>query len=536
MGGRGAAARGTRPVPAAGRGVPLGHDPRAQPLYRPAQCARRIHPSDIELAGDGHRAAHLLSNRRRGQPTPGTLRRSARRLRRGINHHARRAGCHNVFLGVPVLRRDEPARRRSLAGRVRGLAHRRRPPHPTHRRLCGLAHAFRDHAARVAGKAAPTFSAATAGRIPGTDATVARRSGTHRGVPRRRTRGENRCGRGYSASVGFADRQIRRRSGAPRPARQARKEISMTATQARAVRFDQYGGRDVLYVADIEGPAPGPGEGLVEVRAAGINPGEAGIRSGALREQFPATFPSGEGSDLAGVVVQIGDDVSDFAVGDEVLGFSFQRSSHATHTVVPVDQLIHKPAQLSWEAAGSLYVVAATAYAAVHAVAPQPGETVAVSAAAGGVGSLVVQLLTLRDVRVLGIASANNAEWLRAHGVVPVEYGDGLAERLRQAAPDGIDAFIDLFGPDYVQLAVDLGVPPERIDTIISFAKAAEVGAKTEGSAEASTPAVLTEIADLVASGAVDFDVAATYPLDRVADAYEELEQRHTHGKIVLVP
>jgi NADPH2:quinone reductase len=147
-----------------------------------------------------------------------------------------------------------------------------------------------------------------------------------------------------------------------------------------------------------------------------------------------------------------------------------------------------------------------------------------------------VQLLALRDVRVLGIASANNAEWLRAHGVVPVEYGDGLAERLREAAPDGIDAFIDLFGPDYVQLAVDLGVPPERIDTIISFAKAAEVGAKTEGSAEASTPAVLTEIADLVASGAVGFDVAATYPLDRVADAYEELEQRHTHGKIVLLP
>ena len=139
--------------------------------------------------------------------------------------------------------------------------------------------------------------------------------------------------------------------------------------------------------------------------------------------------------------------------------------------MVPVDQLIHKPRQLSWEVAGSLYVVGATAYAAVRAVAPQPGETVAVSAAAGGVGSLVVQLLALRDVRVLGIASSGNAEWLRAHGVVPVEYGDGLAERLRQAAPDGIDAFIDLFGPDYVQLAVDLGVPPERVDTIISFAE-----------------------------------------------------------------
>ncbi|MDT5206874.1 MAG: NADPH:quinone reductase [Mycobacterium sp.] len=310
----------------------------------------------------------------------------------------------------------------------------------------------------------------------------------------------------------------------------------MATTQTRAVRFDSYGGTDVLYVADIDRPQPGAGEVLVEVRAAGINPGEAGIRSGALHEQFPATFPSGEGSDLAGVVIEVGDGVRDFAVGDEVLGFSFQRSSHATHTSVPVGQLIHKPAELSWEVAGSLYVVGATAYAAVNAVAPQSGETVAVSAAAGGVGSLVVQLLALRGVRVLGIASTGNAEWLRAHGVEPVEYGAGLADRLHQAAPDGIDAFIDLFGPEYVQLAVDMGVPPERINTIISFAKAAEVGAKTEGSGEASTPAVLQEIADLIVSGALDFDVAATYPLDRVADAFTELEQRHTHGKIVLLP
>jgi NADPH2:quinone reductase len=310
----------------------------------------------------------------------------------------------------------------------------------------------------------------------------------------------------------------------------------MATAQARAVRFDSYGGRDVLYVTDIDRPSPGPGEVLVEVRAAGINPGEIGIRSGALHDRFPATFPSGEGSDLAGVVLEVGDGVSDFAVGDEVLGFSFQRSSHATHTNVPVDQLIHKPAELSWEVAGSLYVAGVTAYAAVRAVAPQPGETVAVSAAAGGVGSLVVQLLTLRDVRVLGIASSGNAEWLRSHGVEPVEYGGGLAQRLQQAAPDGIDAFIDLFGPDYVQLAVDLGVPPERVNTIISFEKAAQVGAKTEGSAEASTPAVLQELADLIVAGDLDFDVAATYPLDRVVDAFAELEQRHTHGKIVLLP
>jgi NADPH2:quinone reductase len=310
----------------------------------------------------------------------------------------------------------------------------------------------------------------------------------------------------------------------------------MTAAQARAVRFDRYGGREVLYVADIDMPSPGPGEVVVEVRAAGINPGEAGIRSGAMHEMFPATFPTGEGSDLAGVVTTVGPDVTEFAVGDEVLGFSFRRSSHATHTAVPVNQLIRKPPQLSWEVAGSLYVVGATAYAAVRSVAPQPGDTVAVSAAAGGVGSLVVQLLVLREARVLGIAGPANAEWLRARGVTPIAHGDGLAARLREAAPDGIDAFIDLFGPDYVQLAVDLGVAPERIDTIIAFQKAGEVGAKTEGSVDASTPEVLTEIAGLVATGAVEFDIAATYPLDQVADAFEELEKRHTHGKIVLLP
>ncbi|CPR12944.1 zinc-binding dehydrogenase [Mycobacterium bohemicum DSM 44277] len=313
----------------------------------------------------------------------------------------------------------------------------------------------------------------------------------------------------------------------------------MTAAKARAVRFDRYGGRDVLYVADIEMPSPEAGEVVVEVRAAGINPGEAAIRVGALEEMFPTSFPSGEGSDLAGVVTAVGPDVTEFAVGDEVMGFSLRRSSHATHTAVPVGQLIRKPRELTWAAAGSLYVVGVTAYAAVRAVDPRPGETVAVSAAAGGVGSLVVQLLVLRGAVVLGIAGPRNADWLRNHGVIPVPYDRdmrALAQRLRQASPDGIDAFIDLFGPDYVQLAVDLGVAPERIDTIISFQKAAEVGARTEGSAEASTPEVLAEMAGLVATGAIDFDVAATFPLDRVADAFALLEERHTHGKIVLLP
>ena len=310
----------------------------------------------------------------------------------------------------------------------------------------------------------------------------------------------------------------------------------MNLAQARAVRFDQYGDRDVLRVTEVPMPSPAAGEVLVEVRAAGINPGEAAIRSGAMRERFPATFPSGQGSDLAGVVTALGDGVTDFGLGDEVLGFSWQRSSHATHVVVPVTQLIPKPAALSWEVAGSLYVVGCTAWAAVDAVAPKPGETVAVSAAAGGVGTVTVQLLAVHGAHVLGIASPANADWLTAHDATPVPYGDGLAEALTVAAPDGIDAFIDLFGPDYVQLAVDLGIPRDRIETIISFQKAQELGTKSAGSEGASTREVLTEMADHVASGRIEIPVAATYPLDRVRDAYAELERRHTRGKIVLIP
>ena len=305
---------------------------------------------------------------------------------------------------------------------------------------------------------------------------------------------------------------------------------------ARAVRFDQYGDRDVLYVADVDIPAPADGEVVVEVRAAAINPGEASIRKGALAQVFPATFPSGEGSDLAGIVSAVGPGVTEFAVGDEVLGWSWRRSSHAEYVAVPVTQLIRKPAGLSWEVAGSLYVVGCTAYAAVRAVGAGEGDTVVVSAAAGGVGSVVVQLLRIRGARVIGIASEGNHDWLASQGAVPVSYGDGLADRLRAAAPGGIDAFIDLFGPEYVQLAFDLGIEPARIETIIAREKAQELGAKSEGSGDASTTAVLAEMAELVASGQIKIPIAATYPLEKVRDAFAQLEERHTHGKIVLLP
>lgn len=304
---------------------------------------------------------------------------------------------------------------------------------------------------------------------------------------------------------------------------------------ARAVRFDRYGGVDELYLAEVDVPTPPPGEVVVQVRAVGINPGEAAIRRG-LFGRDPSSLPSGQGSDLAGVIDAVGDGVTAFAVGDEVLGWSFRRSSQADYVTVPADQLVTKPAELSWPVAGSLYMVAATATAAVRAVQPRPGDVVAVSAAAGGVGVGVVQLLTLAGATVIGIGSETHHDWLRAHGVVPVSYGDGLEQRLRTAAPAGIDAFIDLFGPDYVRLAVDLGVPRDRIETIISFDAAQEFGTHSAGSADGTSTEVLARAAGYVAGGQLEIPIAATYPLTDVRRAYIELERRHSLGRVVLLP
>ena len=172
-----------------------------------------------------------------------------------------------------------------------------------------------------------------------------------------------------------------------------------------------------------------------------------------------------------------------FAVGDEVLGFTHRRASHAEFVVVDDVALTSRPDGLPWEVAGSLYVAGTTAYATVFAVDPGRGDTVVVSGAAGGVGSLAVQLATRRGAAVIGLASEPNHAWLRSHGVVPVEYGEGVAERIRHASGGRVDAFIDTFGDGYVELAVELGVQPQRINTIKDWQAAARVGARTYGEA-----------------------------------------------------
>ncbi|MFG2367831.1 NADP-dependent oxidoreductase [Streptomyces mirabilis] len=304
----------------------------------------------------------------------------------------------------------------------------------------------------------------------------------------------------------------------------------------KAVRFHEYGGIDVLRVEEVDRPAPGPGQVLVEVRAAGIQPGETMIREGARHGRWPATFPSGQGSDLAGVVVEAGPQVRGVAVGDEVLGFTHHRASHAEFVVVDDVNLTSRPEGLSWDVAGSLYVAGTTAYATLFAVDPQPADTVVVSGAAGGVGSLAVQLAQQRGATVIGLASEQNHAWLKDRGVIPVEYGQDVAERIQQASGGNVDAFIDTFGDGYVELAVELGVRPERINTISDWPAAARVGARTYGEGAAACAVVLGELARLAARGGLEVPIARTYPLERVRDAFRELERRHTHGKIVLRP
>jgi NADPH:quinone reductase-like Zn-dependent oxidoreductase len=313
-------------------------------------------------------------------------------------------------------------------------------------------------------------------------------------------------------------------------------KTTTTRLPSRAVKFDHFGGIDVLNVIEVPRPEPGKGEVLVRLKAAGINPGEGSIREGKMAKQLPTTFPSGEGSDLAGTVEEVGEGVPGISIGDEIIGFSDKRTSHADYVLVEADHLTPRPARVPWEQAGALFVVGTTAYAAVKAVGLQAGELVVISGAAGGVGTVAVQLAKNAGATVIGIASEANHGWLKDHGAIPVAYGDGMEDEIEVAAGGQVDAFIDTHGEGYVDLAIDLGVAPERINTIIDFAAAKKYGVKTDGNQTGAKAGVLAELAEMIATGKLEIPIAHVYQLADVREAYRELEQRHTRGKIVLVP
>ena len=290
-----------------------------------------------------------------------------------------------------------------------------------------------------------------------------------------------------------------------------------------------------LKLKNIARPVPAANEVLVKVKAAGINPGEASIREGKLEKMFHTTFPSGEGSDFAGIVEEAGADVTEFAVGDEVIGFNHNRASHAEYVLTDTDHIVYRPANVSWEQGGALFVAGTTAWASVKAVSLKPGDTVMVSGAAGGVGSIAVQIAKNSGATVIGLAGEANHQWLKDHGIIPVAYGEGIAERIDAAAQGKVDAFIDTYGQGYVELALKMGIPVDKINTIIDFEAAAKYGVKAEGSQAAANIAVLGELSGLIAAGKLDIPIANTYPLDEVREAFTELEKRHTRGKIVLV-
>jgi len=307
----------------------------------------------------------------------------------------------------------------------------------------------------------------------------------------------------------------------------------------KAVRFDEYGPVRVLDVRDVPVPEPGPGQVLVRVKAAGINPGEAKIRDGSLHERWPAAFPSGQGSDFAGVVDKLGPGVTTAAPGDEVIGWVDTRSSQAEYVVADAANLARKPAGLPWEVAGAIPVAGFTAWAMVRAAGVKPGDTVVVSGAAGGVGAIAVQLARRAVATVIGLAGPSNHDWLARHGVIPVAYGDGVAERIRDAAPanSGIDAFLDTYGGDYVELALgDLKVSPERIDTVVRFDAVAKYGVKAEGNAAGASAVTLSDLAGLAAAKELEIPLAQTFPLSEVRAAYTQLAKGHLRGKIVLIP
>ncbi len=306
----------------------------------------------------------------------------------------------------------------------------------------------------------------------------------------------------------------------------------------RAVRFEQYGGVEVLDVVDVEAPEPGDGQMLVRVKATGINPFEDKLRSGAFQGAIPLSFPAAQGTDFAGVVEKLGPDVDDFAPGDEVLGTA-KRGSQAELALAAQARVLPRPAAMPWEVAGALWTVATTAYGAVAAVGAGNGDLVVVAGASGGVGGLAAQLARHRGATVLGVAGESSHEWLRSRGILPVSYDDGLAERLEQAAADAgeqLSALIDTVGSGYVALGVELGIAPGRIDTIVDDDAAAKYGAKTEGGEAVANTEVVEEMVQLIDDGELELPIARVFPLDQVREAYALLEGSHPPGKIVLIP
>ena len=284
---------------------------------------------------------------------------------------------------------------------------------------------------------------------------------------------------------------------------------------------------------EAENPHPGSGEVRVRVRAAGLNPLDAKLFTGApTASGHTPQLPSGNGHDFAGDIDELGEGVTGFELGDAVYG-QVPARAQADFVVVAADQLSRKPADLPYEVAGSLSVVGRTAWNSVHSLNLGPDDTVFVSAAAGGVGALAAQLALRTGAKVIGSAGADNQDYLRSLGVVPVQYGDGLVDALKRAAPDGLTAALDNHGRASVDAALAAGAPASRINSIADYAAPKDYGTAAVGGRELDH-AGLDEVARLIADGELQFPIESVFALEAVGEAYARLLGSHGPGKIVL--
>ncbi|MET7898751.1 NADP-dependent oxidoreductase [Streptomyces mirabilis] len=301
------------------------------------------------------------------------------------------------------------------------------------------------------------------------------------------------------------------------------------------VQFSEYGSTDVLSVVDVPPPTPGPGQVRLAVRAAGVNPIDWKILRGYMSQVMPLDLPAGLGSDVAGVVDQVGAGVTAFEVGDEVLGASIT-PSYAQSALADPAVLVAKPASVSWEVAGSLAGPGITAWEVLDKLEIAKGETLLVHAAAGGVGTFAVQLAVARGARVIGTASESNHEQLRSLGAEPVTYGEGLVDRVRAIAPQGVDAVLDASGRGEIPDSIALAGGPARVLTLVAF-DAADTGIQVHMSAPGENGAqALRDILNLMEQGRLRVPIWRTFPLAEAADALQVSQAGHLGGKIVLLP
>lgn len=300
----------------------------------------------------------------------------------------------------------------------------------------------------------------------------------------------------------------------------------------KAMAVTTFGPPEVLTLMEMETPSAGPGTVRVRVKAAGVLPFDCGVREGTISYVRNKALPIIPGNEFAGVIDQVGEEVEGFEAGMEVLGFSLF-NSYAEYIVVSADQIVKKPPHMPWEIAGGLSGNGQGAHMALKAIGIKHGDTVIIHGAAGGFGTWACQLAKGWGARtVIGTASGANHDYLRSLGVIPVHYGEGLVERVRAIAPQGVDAALDAAGAESLRASVELVPDKKRIRTMVASETADELGVPAlEGTRSAAR---LQELTDLYEEGAIRIHLRQTFPLALAEEAHRLVETGHGRGKVVL--